>query len=148
MCDSPIGLFGILTPDGDVYPELLRVPPATGLVWLSERNEPIPTTMLPAGRHLEAGLRIRSSQAHTALSRSHPATADTAPDLKLTKATLWILVTPLPILCWTHGYRVFKGIRQVIGTGSFATLCPRWFNLRGLDGPCQAFEPSCGAANS
>ena len=23
---------------------------------------------------------------------------------KLTKATLWILVTPWPTLCWTHGF--------------------------------------------
>ena len=53
MCDSVNGLFWILTPDGDVYPELLRVPPATGIVWLNERNEPIPTTMMPAGRRLE-----------------------------------------------------------------------------------------------
>ena len=53
MCDSPNGLFWILTPDGDVYPELLQVPRATGLVWLNERNEPIPTTMMPAGCHLE-----------------------------------------------------------------------------------------------
>ena len=34
----------------------------------------------------------------------------------------------------------------MIGTGSFATLCPSWFNLRGLDRPCQALEPSCGVA--
>ena len=53
MCDSPNGLFWILTPDGDVYLELFRVPPATGIIWLNERNEPIPTTMMPAGRHLE-----------------------------------------------------------------------------------------------
>ena len=53
MRDSPNGLFWILTPDGDVYPDLLRVPPATGIIWLNERNEPIPTTMMPAGRHLE-----------------------------------------------------------------------------------------------
>ena len=52
MCDSPNGLFWILTPDGDVYPELLRVPPATGIIWLNERNEPFSTTMMPAGRHL------------------------------------------------------------------------------------------------
>ena len=31
MCDSPFGLFSILTPDGDVFPERLRVPPAEGL---------------------------------------------------------------------------------------------------------------------
>ena len=42
-----------LTPDGDVYPELLHVPPATMLVWLNERDAPIGTTMTPAGRHLE-----------------------------------------------------------------------------------------------
>ena len=53
MCDSPNGLFWILTPDGDVYPEFLRVPPATGTIWLNERNELIPTTMMPAGRNLE-----------------------------------------------------------------------------------------------
>ena len=53
VCDSPDGLFWFLTADGDVYPELIRVPPATGIKWLNERNEPIPTTMMPAGRHLE-----------------------------------------------------------------------------------------------
>ena len=53
MCDSPNGLFWILTPDGDVYPGFLRVPLATGVIWLNERNEPVPTTMMPAGRHLE-----------------------------------------------------------------------------------------------
>ena len=53
MCDSPNGLFWILTPDGDVYPEILPVPLATGFIWLNERNEPIPTTMMPAGRHWE-----------------------------------------------------------------------------------------------
>ena len=36
MCDSPDGLFWILTPDGDVYPELLRVPLATGLALFNE----------------------------------------------------------------------------------------------------------------
>ena len=46
-------LFWILTPDGDVYPELLHVPPATGLVWLNERDAPLLTTMTPAGRHVE-----------------------------------------------------------------------------------------------
>ena len=45
MCDSPNGLFWILTPEGDVYPEFLRVPPATGIICLNERTEPIPTTM-------------------------------------------------------------------------------------------------------
>ena len=47
-----IHLFWILTPDGDVYPELLQVPRATGFVWLNERNAPILTTMMPAGRRL------------------------------------------------------------------------------------------------
>ena len=47
MCDSPNDLFWVLTPDGDVYPELLRVPPATGTTWLNA------TTMMPAGRNLE-----------------------------------------------------------------------------------------------
>ena len=60
MCDSPNGLFWILTPDGDVYPEPLRVPPATGTISLYERNEPIPTTMMPAGRHLEQVYEFRS----------------------------------------------------------------------------------------
>ena len=49
MCDSRNGLFWILSPDGDVCPELLRVPPATLFIWLNESNEPIPTTMMPAG---------------------------------------------------------------------------------------------------
>ena len=49
MCDSPNGLFWILTPDGDVHPKLL----APGIIWLNETNEPIPTTMMPAGRNLE-----------------------------------------------------------------------------------------------
>ena len=53
MCDSPNGLFWILTPDGDVYPELLRVPPATSVIRLNERNELIATTMMPAGRRFE-----------------------------------------------------------------------------------------------
>ena len=51
-CDSSNGLFWIRTPDGDVYNELLRVPPLTGSVWLNERNVPILTTMTPAGHHL------------------------------------------------------------------------------------------------
>ena len=51
--DSPDGFFWIFTPDGDVYPEVLRVPPAAGLVWLNERNTPILTAMMPAGRFLE-----------------------------------------------------------------------------------------------
>ena len=38
-------------------------------------------------------------------------------------------------------------LRQGIGTGSLAVPCPSWFNRRGLDGWCQAWEPSCGAAN-
>ena len=73
MYDTPNGLFWILTPDGDVYPELLRVPPVTGIIWLNERNELVPTTVMPGGRHLKQELRIRSSQAHFALSRSHRA---------------------------------------------------------------------------
>ena len=60
MCDSPNSLFWILIPEGDVYPELLRVPPAT------DDND---ACWSPLG----AGLRIRSSQAHFALSRSHRA---------------------------------------------------------------------------
>ena len=36
--------------DGDVYPELLRVPPATGVIWLNERKRHYPDD---AGRHLE-----------------------------------------------------------------------------------------------
>ena len=43
-CDSTNGLFWILTPDGDVYPEHLPVLPATGSVL---------TTMTPTGSHLE-----------------------------------------------------------------------------------------------
>ena len=52
-CDSTNGLFWILTPDGDVNRERLHVPPATGLVWLHERDAPILTTMTPVGCHLE-----------------------------------------------------------------------------------------------
>ena len=52
MCD-PNGLFWILTPDGDLYPELLRV-------WLNERNELIPTTMMLAGRRLEQVYEFRA----------------------------------------------------------------------------------------
>ena len=52
MCD-PNGLFWVLTPDGHLYPELLRVPAATGIIWLNERNELIPTTLMVAGRRLE-----------------------------------------------------------------------------------------------
>ena len=58
MCESPNGLLWILIPDGDVYPEILQVPPATGLVWLDERNEPVLTTMMPAGRRLDQVYKI------------------------------------------------------------------------------------------
>ena len=57
MCD-PNSLFWILTPDGDLYPELLQVPLATGILWLNERNELIPTTMMLAGRRLEQGYKF------------------------------------------------------------------------------------------
>ena len=107
MCN---GLFWILTPDGDVYPELFRVPPATGLIWLNERNEPIPMTMMPAGRHLgqvyefgalrrillspEVNARVLGAQETEDTCREGespglaealppPATADTAPDRKV-----------------------------------------------------------------
>ena len=60
MCDSPNGLFWILTPDGDLYPELLRVPPATGIIWLNERNERSPTTMMLAGHRLEQVYEFRA----------------------------------------------------------------------------------------
>ena len=53
MCDSSNGLFWTLTPDGDVYPEFLQVPPATGLLWLNERHAPILTMMISTGRRLE-----------------------------------------------------------------------------------------------
>ena len=46
-------LPGFPTPDGDLYPELLRVPPATGVIRLNKRNELMPTTMILAGRRLE-----------------------------------------------------------------------------------------------
>ena len=58
MCESPNGLFWILTPDGDVYPEILPVLPTTGLVWLDGRNEATLTTMMPAGRRLERVYRF------------------------------------------------------------------------------------------
>ena len=41
-----------LTPDGDVHPELLLVPSATGLVCLDGRNQPILTTTMLAGHRL------------------------------------------------------------------------------------------------
>ena len=34
-----------------MYPELLRVPPATGIMWLNEVNEPIPKIMVLVGHH-------------------------------------------------------------------------------------------------
>ena len=70
MCDSPNGLFWILTPDGDVYPKFLRVPPATGVRWLNERSEPVPTTMMPAGRHLEQVTKSELTGAYCFLQKS------------------------------------------------------------------------------
>ena len=39
--DPPYGRFWTLTPDGDVHPETLLAPAATGLVWLDGRHRPI-----------------------------------------------------------------------------------------------------------
>ena len=52
MDNTPHGHFWTLAPNGDVYPVLLLVPSATGLVWLDERNKPILTTMMLAGHLL------------------------------------------------------------------------------------------------
>ena len=50
-----------------VYPEILQVPPATGLVWLNQMNDPILTTVMPAGRCLE---RVYGFGAHRRISLS------------------------------------------------------------------------------
>ena len=47
--DPPNGRFWTLTPDGDVYPETLSVPSATGLVWTDGRRHLFVTTMMLAG---------------------------------------------------------------------------------------------------
>ena len=47
--DPPSGRFWTLIPDGNVYPEMLLVPSATGSVWLDGRNKPILTTMTLGG---------------------------------------------------------------------------------------------------
>ena len=47
--DPPSGRFWTLIPDGNVYPEMLLVPSATGFVWLDGRNKPILTTMTLGG---------------------------------------------------------------------------------------------------
>ena len=62
--DPPNGRFWTLTPDGDVHPELLSVPSATGIVCLDGRNQPnLPTNdacLPPSG----ASLWIWSSKAN------------------------------------------------------------------------------------
>ena len=75
--DSSNGLFWILTPDGDVYSGLFLVPPLTGLVWLSERNVLILTTM----RRLNA-LHL---------------------DEVLASRKLWLSETTWLSRCWTPG---------------------------------------------
>ena len=52
MGEPPNSFFWTLTPDVDVYPEMLSVPSATGLLWLDGRNKPILTTMMVAGHRL------------------------------------------------------------------------------------------------
>ena len=50
--DPPSGRFWTLTPDGDLHPEMLLIPSATGLVWLDGKDQPILTTMMLAGHRL------------------------------------------------------------------------------------------------
>ena len=52
MGEPPNSFFWTLTPDGDVHPEMLPVPPATGLVWLDGKTKPVLTTMMVAGHRL------------------------------------------------------------------------------------------------
>ena len=47
--DPPNGRFWPLSPDGDVHPETLLAPAATGLVWLDGRHQHILTTLMVAG---------------------------------------------------------------------------------------------------
>ena len=50
--DPPNGRFWTLSPDGDVHPETLLAPAATGLAWLGVRHHPILTTKMLAGHRL------------------------------------------------------------------------------------------------
>ena len=164
MCDSPNGLFWILTPDDDVYPELLRVPPATGIIWLSERNEPIPTTMMPAGRHLE---QLYEFGAHRRILLSPEVNVRAVLGAQETEDTCKKGESPggpetlrPPAAPTTPPGRKDEG-ESLDGGDNVAdplldardlsvqrnTLCQSWFNLLGLDGLCQALVPSCGDAN-
>ena len=69
--DPPNGRFWTLSPDGDVHPETLLAPAATGLVWLDGRHHPFLRTMMLAGHRLVrvygfgAQMRIFSLEGHS-----------------------------------------------------------------------------------
>ena len=70
MSEPPNSSPWTLTPDGDVYPEMLLVPSATGSVWIDGKNKPILTTMMIAGHRLVRFYGFGVSEANL-LSKGH-----------------------------------------------------------------------------
>ena len=46
------GGFWILTPDGDIYPEMIAVPPLLGIIPCDDQERPLPREATPAGSRL------------------------------------------------------------------------------------------------